>query len=129
MVNVSKQAVADTVRAQMRAHFSELFVLRMSKKEVAKILDEILTPAEQATVVKRVAAIGMLAGGREVRDIARTLSLSTRTVLNFKHRMHKKEFPLLWNMYKKIPKSFCDFLTRTGLSQSIRASLQKEPVV
>lgn len=130
MINISKRAVSKRVHIEMESQFNELFVFRLSKKEIATLFSEILTPTERTMLLKRVAAIGMLAYGHDVRAVARTLSISPTTAIKLKRNIKKQTYPTLWRIYRKIHTSIFDLLVygRGGIGRFQAALMQKKPI-
>jgi Trp operon repressor len=99
MTNVSKHELTQKEAHALLKQFAQLFYQR-SAQTLHTLFTEVLTPAEQTMLIKRVAIIIMIHNGASTFEIARSLKVSATTVAA--HNVRYQE-----GAYETIIKTVC----------------------
>jgi len=80
MTHVSKREISQKTKTFLEKQFVDMFVAQATKKEVAAMLHNLLTPAETLMLAKRVTIIVLLHKNCSTYEISESLKVSSSTV-------------------------------------------------
>ena len=79
MAFVSKKVFSTETRKRIRQQFIELFARQRTRKDIATVLDQLLTDTERLMLAKRIVLILMLQNKSSYYEIREALGVSTDT--------------------------------------------------
>lgn len=84
MAQVSKRFLSKEVEERILDLFGASLSVLSSKEEVAKFLNDLLTPTEKIMLAKRLATVFMLMKNYDYKEINQVLKVSDPTIWNIK---------------------------------------------
>lgn len=84
MPQLSKNKLDAATRDEILKNFYFAVASLKQEADVALALDDLLTKTERLMIAKRIAAVFLLSQGWRLRDISRTLKMSTATILHLR---------------------------------------------
>lgn len=84
MPQLSKNKLDGATRDEILKNFYFAVASLKQEADVALALDDLLTKTERLMIAKRIAAVFLISQGWRLRDISRTLKMSTATILHLR---------------------------------------------
>jgi len=101
MVNISKQKLNSKMESRIRAQLVEVFSSQRSKRDIALIIDELLTSSETTMLAKRLVAIIMIHNDCSTYEITKTLNMSVDTVSKWSESLLNGDLKNLEKSFKR----------------------------
>ena len=109
MTHTSKKILTKKAEQQLTDQFAKLFSGK-NYTRTAALFSDVLTPAEQTMLAKRVAIVLLLTEGQSTYRIAKLLLVSDSTVREMKLKLHAGHYQHLTQVYKGSAFSSKEFL-------------------
>jgi len=101
MVRVSKKKLKRDALLRLHGRFASVIAEAQTKRAGHQLLEELLTPAEQIVLAKRLAIIFLLLEGISPYYAAAVLNVSTSTTQRIYAQQKAREYPYLTRVFTK----------------------------